>query len=63
MPGSSPAESQQMYSSQSSQNPHCHIQANALPSQPEFSNNWIKVSYKRGRSAQDELETKTQTAK
>jgi hypothetical protein len=35
MPGSLPAQSQQMYSSQ----------ANAFPSQPEL-NNWTKVSYK-----------------
>jgi hypothetical protein len=39
MPGSLPAQSQQMYSSQQSQ---YHIQANAFQFQPEL-NNWTKV--------------------
>jgi 23S rRNA maturation mini-RNase III len=58
MPGSLLAQPEQIYSSQHSQH---HTQANAFPSQQELNNNWIKVSYKRGRSAQDETETKNQT--
>jgi hypothetical protein len=29
----------------------------------EFSNNWAKLSYKRGRSAQDKIETKIKHSK
>jgi hypothetical protein len=39
MPGSLPAQSQKMNSSQ-----------------PELNDNWAKVSYKRGRSTQEETE-------
>jgi hypothetical protein len=48
MPGSLPAQSQQMYSSQPSQQSQYHTQANAFPSQPELNNNWTKVSHKQG---------------
>jgi hypothetical protein len=48
-----------MQSSLPSQQSQCHNQVNAFPSKPEFSNNWIRVSYKRGGSPQDVTETKT----
>jgi hypothetical protein len=32
-------------------------------SQPELNNNWIKVSYKRGRSTQEETETEARRIK
>jgi hypothetical protein len=37
-------------------------EASAFPSQPEC-NNWTKVSYKQGRSPQDETETKPKHSK
>jgi hypothetical protein len=58
-----PGSLQQMYSSQHSQQSQYHTQANAFPSQQEVNNNWTKISYKRGRSAQDETEAKTKHSK
>jgi hypothetical protein len=46
MPGSLPAQSQKVYSSQ-----------------PELNDNLNKVSYKRGRSAQEETEREAKHAK
>jgi hypothetical protein len=46
MPGSLPAQSQKMYSSQ-----------------PELNNSWTKVSYKRGKSTQEETEKEANYAK
>jgi hypothetical protein len=56
MPGNLPAQSHQIHSSQQSQ-------GNAFPSKQELNNNWTKVSYRRGRSTQDETETKTKESK
>jgi hypothetical protein len=47
------AQSQQTHSSQASQ---YHTQGNAFPPHPELNNNWTKLSYKRGRSTEDETE-------
>jgi hypothetical protein len=47
-----------MCSSHPSQQSQYHIQANLFPFQPEFSNNWTKVSYKQG-----EIGTKTRQCK
>jgi hypothetical protein len=58
MPGSVPAKSQHMYSSQPSQQSQNHTQANAFPSQPELNNNWTEVLYKRGRPTQEQTERK-----
>jgi hypothetical protein len=52
MPSNFPFSSQQMYSSKQSQ---YYTQANSFPFQLEFSDNGAKVSFKRGRSAQDEI--------
>jgi hypothetical protein len=52
-----------MYSSQLSQQSPYHNQANEFPYQPEFNNNWTKLSHKHDRSAQDETETKTKHSK
>jgi hypothetical protein len=60
MPGSLPAQSQQMYSSQQSQ---YHTQAIAFPSQRELNNDWTQVSYKCGRSIQDETEREPKHSK
>jgi hypothetical protein len=43
--------------------PSQRSQANAFPSQIELNNNWTKVSYKRGRSAQDKTEIRTKRNK
>jgi hypothetical protein len=45
MPGNWPAQSQQMYSSQPTQQSEYHTQANAFPSQNELNNNWTIVSF------------------
>jgi hypothetical protein len=42
-----------MFFSQPSQQSQHHTQANELSSQPEFNNNWTKVSYKWGTLPQD----------
>jgi hypothetical protein len=62
-PGNIPLQSKQTYSSKTSQQFKYHTQANTSPSKPEFNKNWTKVSYKRGRSAQDEIQTKTKHSK
>jgi hypothetical protein len=56
MPGSLPAQSRQMDSSQPSQQSQYHTQASTFPFQQELNSNWTKVSYKQGRSTQDETE-------
>jgi hypothetical protein len=48
-----------MHSSQLSKKSQYHTQDNAFPSQPEFSNNSMKVLYKLGTSPQNEIETRT----
>jgi hypothetical protein len=53
MPGSSPAVTTNVFFPTIPQSQY-NTQANAFPSQPELNNNWIKVSYKQGRSTQDE---------
>jgi hypothetical protein len=62
VPGSLPAKSQQMYSSQLSQQSQYHTPANAFLSHQEL-NNWTKVTYKRARSTQDETERETKRTK
>jgi hypothetical protein len=52
-----------MYSSQPSQQSQYHTQSNAFPCQPELSNNWTKISNKRGKSTQDETERQTKHTK
>jgi hypothetical protein len=54
MPGSLPAQSQQMYSTHQSQ---YRIPPHVFPSKPEL-NIWTKI-YKRGKSAQEETEEKS----
>jgi hypothetical protein len=49
MPGTSPAQSQQIYFSQLSRQTQYHTQSNAFTFQPEL-NYWTKVLYKRGIS-------------
>jgi hypothetical protein len=61
MPGSLPAVTINVFLSTSQQSQY-HTQANAFPSQQEL-NNWTKVSYKRGRSTQDETEREVKHAK
>jgi hypothetical protein len=59
MADSLPKPPQQMYSSQLFQQSKYHNQTNEIPHPKRIKyNNWTKVSYKRGRSAQDETETK-----
>jgi hypothetical protein len=55
--------SQQIYSYQPSQEFQYYTQANAFPYQQELNNNWTKVSYKRGRSTQNETERGTKHTK
>jgi hypothetical protein len=62
MSGSLLAQSQQICSSQTSQQSQYYTQANVFPAQQEL-NNWTKVLYKWRRSTQDETERETKHTK